>query len=138
MKKRKVSNAEFSVLNLLWNAGDALSVAQVVQLMESEKDTCWAYSTAATILRRMEKKGYVYSEKKGASLFYTAVMQVDDFQQIEEERQQTEARKAASIIDKCFQGSFSKFLSAFSSDKKLTKEEFEDLKEWVRQHDDDY
>ena len=138
MKKKKVSKAEYSVLDLLWKANDALTVAQVVQLMESEKNTCWAYSTAATILRRMENKGYVCSEKKGASLFYTAVMQVDDFQQMEEERQQTEARKAASIIEKCFQGSFSKFLSAFSSDQNLTQEEFEDLKEWVRQHDDDY
>lgn len=138
MKKKKVSKAEYSVLDLLWKANDALTVAQVVQLMESEKNICWAYSTAATILRRMEKKGYAYSEKRGASLFYTPVIQVDDFQQMEEERQQAEAKKAASIIEKCFRGSFSKFLSAFSSDKKLTKEEFEDLKEWVRQHDDDY
>ena len=62
----------------------------------------------------------------------TAVMQPDEFQQIEEERQQTEMKKAATIIEKCFQGSFSKFLSAFSTDRKLTQKEFEDLKEWVK------
>ena len=39
MKKKKVSNTEYHVLDLLWNADGALSVAQVVQLMEKEKDT---------------------------------------------------------------------------------------------------
>ena len=138
MKKKKVSNTEYHVLDLLWNADGALSVAQVVQLMEKEKDTRWAYTTAGTIMSRMEKKGYIRSEKRGASFFYTAVMQPDEFQQIEEERQQTEMKKSATIIEKCFQGSFSKFLSAFSTDRKLTQKEFEDLKEWVKQHDDDY
>lgn len=138
MKNKKVSNAEYNVLDLLWNADDALSVAQVVQLMESKKKVCWAYTTAATVLRRMEKKGYVQSEKRGSALFYTAILQMEEFRKMEEFQKKTELKKAVSVIENCFHGSFSNFLAAFTGDKKLTREEFEDLKEWVKQHDDDY
>ncbi len=136
--KKKVSNAEYTVLELLWKAEDALSVAQIVELMERENKIKWAYTTAGTVMRRMEAKGYAHSVKRGSKFFYTPVLQKDEVLPMNEFRKEAEAKKAVSVIEKCFQGSFSKFLAAFSGNRKLTREEFEDLKEWVKQHDDDY
>lgn len=135
---RKVSNAEYTVLKLLWKSEDALSVAQIAELMERENQIKWAYTTAGTVMRRMEAKGYVQSVKMGSKFFYTPVLQRDEVLPMDEFRKEADAKKAVSVIEKSFQGSFSKFLSAFSGNRKLTREEFEDLKAWVKQHDDDY
>ncbi len=138
MKEKKVTDVEYTVLELLWKSEEALSVAQVVELMEYENGVKWAYTTGGTVLRRMEKKGYVHSTKRGATFFYTAVLQKHEVLQKKEIVQQAGLEKAANVIENCFQGSFSKFLAAFSCDRKLTQEEFDELKEWVKQHDDDY
>ena len=36
MKEKKVTDVEYTVLELLWKSEEALSVAQVVELMEYE------------------------------------------------------------------------------------------------------
>ena len=73
MEKKRVSSTESAILKLLWKADDALSVAQVTQLMETENNIKWSYNTTGTILRRMDKKGFVTATKRGPAFFYTGV-----------------------------------------------------------------
>ncbi len=125
MKKKGLAQRELEVMKILWESSP-LTVNQVVELMEKEYNTRWAYTTAGTTLRRMEKKGYVRSEKKSLAFYYYPVLRSD------------EVEGAVSLVEKYFQGSIGKFMAAFSDEKDLTREEFEEIKEWVKQHDDDY
>ena len=66
-----LSPAETEVLRLVWQ----LESATVQQSCEAlPEDRCIAYATVQTLLRRLEKKGYVRHKSKGkAHVFYGAV-----------------------------------------------------------------
>ena len=125
MKKNGLAQRELEVMKILWESSP-LTVYQVVEQMEKENKTQWAYTTAGTTLRRMEKKGYVRSEKKSQAFYYYPVLKPD------------EVDGAVSLVEKYFQGSIGKFMAAFSKERNLTREEIEEIKERVKQHDDYY
>lgn len=70
-----LSGSEGEVLRVLWGLGSG-SVQSVLDGMPAGRDV--AYATVQTLLRRLEKKGYVGHEKAGkAHVFYPAVKRAD-------------------------------------------------------------
>lgn len=70
-----LSGAEGEVLRILWDLGRG-SVQSVLDGLPAGRDV--AYATVQTLLRRLEKKGYVAHEKAGkAHIFYPAVKRAD-------------------------------------------------------------
>jgi BlaI family penicillinase repressor len=71
-----LSDAEREALNALWDRGPA-TVRQLLELIEA-RGRQWAYSTVATLLRRLESKGYATSESVNGSLVYRAAVSRED------------------------------------------------------------
>ena len=74
--KAGLSDAEREALNALWDREPG-TVRQVLELIEG-RGRHWAYSTVATLLRRLESKGYATSESVNGSLVYRAAVSRDD------------------------------------------------------------
>lgn len=74
--KAELSMAEREALRTLWDRGPG-TVRQVMDLIAGRGRT-WAYSTVATLLRRLETKGYAASEPVGGPLVYRATVSRDD------------------------------------------------------------
>lgn len=74
--KAGLSDAEREALRALWDHGPA-TVRQLLGPLE-EKGRRWAYSTVATLLRRLEAKGYAASEAVGNALVYRATLSRDE------------------------------------------------------------
>ena len=74
--KAGLSEAEREALRVLWDHGPGT----VRRLMErlTERGHRWKYSTVATLLRRLEGKGYSASESVGGSLLYRATVSRED------------------------------------------------------------
>lgn len=70
--KAGLSDAEREILRMLWEHGPG-TVRQMMELI-AKRGRRWAYSTVATLLRRLEQKGYATSEPTGASLVYQAAL----------------------------------------------------------------
>ncbi|MHC4657986.1 MAG: BlaI/MecI/CopY family transcriptional regulator [Planctomycetota bacterium] len=74
MVKRRlpaVSPAETEILRIVWQAGKA-TVQQVVSRLPAKRKI--AYATVQTLLRRLEKKGYLRHNTQGkAHVFFAAV-----------------------------------------------------------------
>jgi BlaI family transcriptional regulator, penicillinase repressor len=70
------SDAELDVLKVLWSHG-AGTVHEVAARLHKMKRR-WAYNTVLTLLSRLRDKGYVSSEKSGASLVFTAMLSRED------------------------------------------------------------
>ncbi len=67
----KLSDAETEILRLVWQLGSA-TVQDVCAMLPARRRI--AYATVQTLLRRLEKKGYVGHERKGrAHVFSPAV-----------------------------------------------------------------
>jgi predicted transcriptional regulator len=67
-----LSDAEREALRALWDHGPA-TVRSVKDLLAG-RGKRWAYSTVATLLRRLEAKGYAASESDGGPLVYRAAV----------------------------------------------------------------
>jgi BlaI family penicillinase repressor len=74
--KAGLSEAEREALRALWDRGPG-TVRQVMELI-GERGRTWAYSTVATLLRRLEAKGYAASEPVGGTLIYRATVSRED------------------------------------------------------------
>ena len=67
-----MSDAELQVLKVIWDNGPK-TVREVVELMAGHGQE-WTRSTVITLLQRLEKKGYVKSDKsEHAFVFHPAV-----------------------------------------------------------------
>lgn len=83
-KRPSLSNAETSIARVIWDLGTA-SARQVCDALPQEQRR--DFSTIQTYLSRLETKGYVSSELKGRTKFFTAKIKptkviretVDDF-----------------------------------------------------------
>jgi BlaI family penicillinase repressor len=74
--KAGLSDAEREALGALWDHGPG-TVRQLLELIET-RGRRWAYSTVATLLRRLESKGYATSESVNGSLVYRAAVSRED------------------------------------------------------------
>ena len=71
-----MSDAEREVLKVLWDHGP-LAVREVAtRLAEGGQE--WARSTVITLLQRLEKKGYVASDKSKFAFVFRAVLSRED------------------------------------------------------------
>jgi predicted transcriptional regulator len=67
-----MSDAERAVLKVLWEHG-AKTVREVVELLAAAGQQ-WSRSTVITLLQRLEKKGYVDSDKSQFAFVFRAVV----------------------------------------------------------------
>ena len=71
-----MSDAECAVLKVLWEHGP-LAVRDVVARL-AESGQRWARSTVITLLQRLEKKGYVASDKSQFAFVFRPVLSRED------------------------------------------------------------
>jgi BlaI family transcriptional regulator, penicillinase repressor len=71
-----MSDAEREVLKVLWDHGPALVRELLERLAEQGKD--WSRTTVITLLQRLEKKGYVESDKSQFAFVFRAVVSRED------------------------------------------------------------
>lgn len=112
---RRVSDAEWEVLRVLWAAGEA-SAADIVSALQAT--TSWKPTTVRTRLTRLVKKGIVNFRPEVAGYVYFAVM--------------TEAQCAAmerrSFLQKVYRGDPRSMLAAFLTEERLTPEDIAELR----------
>jgi BlaI family transcriptional regulator, penicillinase repressor len=71
-----MSDAEREVLKILWDHG-SLAVRDVVSRL-ADAGQAWARSTVITLLQRLEKKGYVTSDKSQFAFVFRALVSRED------------------------------------------------------------
>ena len=71
-----VSDAELSVMKLLWAGGPNTPQGLRERLAAEGPD--WAYTTVQTLLHRLLRKGYVERAREGVAQIYTASVDRDE------------------------------------------------------------
>ena len=62
----KISDSELEVMRVLWEAGDALSITDIRQILHDRKG--WEATTVKTLVQRLVGKGVLEQEKR--KVFY--------------------------------------------------------------------
>mmetsp|Transcript_5872 Transcript_5872/g.7208 ORF Transcript_5872/g.7208 Transcript_5872/m.7208 type:complete len:132 (-) Transcript_5872:141-536(-) len=119
MRKRKthelLTEVELEFMTLLWELGDA-SVRDVLSKMDEDRNL--AYTSAATILRTLEQKGFVSSKKDGKSLIYSAILSKNEYQ----------SRLLKDVSAKLFDNTPAALVATLVNDDHLTQDALEELR----------
>ncbi|MHC4387684.1 MAG: BlaI/MecI/CopY family transcriptional regulator [Planctomycetota bacterium] len=118
MARRKppaVSPGEIEILRIVWQLGQA-SVQGVCEKLPAKRRI--AYATVQTLLRRLEKKGYLkhYTEGK-AHVFFPAVKSEDVIK-----------RSISDFLDRLFGGDPVPLMHYLAEHGKIGEEDIEELK----------
>ena len=110
-----LTDAELELMLILWKLEEA-SVHDV--LAELPKKKVVAYTTASTIIRILEKKGFVASRKEGKSHLYSPRITKKTY----------ETRTLGHVMGKLFENTPSVLVARLIDDHKLSAKEIAELK----------
>ena len=115
---RTISPAETEILRLVWQLR-AATVQQVCDSLPQERDI--AYATVQTVLRRLEKKGYLKHRAEGkAHVFYPAA-----------KREAVISRSVNDFLGRLFGGDPIPLMHYLAEHGKITAEDIETLKRLI-------
>ena len=113
-----VSPAESEILQLVWRLG-AATVQDVCDALPKKRSV--TYATVQTLLRRLEKKGYIRHDVKGkAHLFCPAAKREDVIR-----------RTVRDFVDRLFGGDPVPLMMHLADHSKLTGEDINGLKKLI-------
>lgn len=116
---KELTKAEEQVMQVLWRLDGAFVKDVIDQLPEPKP----AYNTISTIIRILEKKGFVDHESYGKTYRYFPVVSKRDYSK----------SYLRSVIQGYFGNSFRQMVSFFAREENLTLEEIEEIMEKVKE-----
>ena len=122
--RMKISEAESIILEFLWQSGPA-AADEIVAGAGLDKD--WKPATVKTLLNRLLTKGAITANREGRRYIYGAAISRGDFV----------FERGKGLIDRFFGGRIAPFISHFSEQEKLTREDIDELKKLIERLDDD-
>ena len=116
MKEKKVTRltkAEEQVMQILWELGEAV----VKDLMEHFEEPKPAYTTVATVLRVLEKKGFVSFRKVGNTYLYSPLVTKVEYMRFQ----------VSNLLSNYFNGSFPKMATFFARENDISIADLENI-----------
>lgn len=110
----KITESEAEVLEILWQAGEPLSVTPIRTRLETERG--WDASTAKTLLRRLCEKGVVAAEKREV-FYYRPLLTRDKYRRW----------SARSLLDRVFRGNARELIASLVEEDQLSEADLEEL-----------
>jgi len=117
MKEYRLTESEEKFAELIWK-NEPIGSGDLVKLCEKEMN--WKKSTTYTVLKKLCEKGIFQNENAVVSSKITG----DEYY----------ARQSVRFVEDTFGGSLPRFLTAFISGKKLSKQQAEELKRLIDEH----
>ena len=119
-KTQELTRAELEIMQILWDRGSGF----VNDILEALPEPKPAYNTVSTVVRILEKKGFVDHKAYGKSHEYYPIVDRDSYTQ----------GFMSSVLNNFFGGSASRMVSFLSSNRSISMEEADEimklLKKW--------
>jgi predicted transcriptional regulator len=116
MKELQLHQAEYRFMEVIWDNEPVNSTA-LVKLCEDQLG--WKKSTTYTVLRKLCQRGILRNDD--ATVVAVA------------KREQVQKFESQQVVERSFGGSLPAFVNAFLSEKKLSREEAEELKKLIEE-----
>ena len=116
---RELTKAEEEVMQILWDLEEGF-VKEIRAEMPAPKP---AYNTVSTIIRILEKKGFVWHHVFGNTHQYYPLVS----------RKMYSKKKVSSMVRQYFKNSYSELVSFFAKNKEISVKEMEEIIEIINQ-----
>ena len=114
----QLSELQMAVMRILWNGGEA-TAAQVHELMQ--KDRALAFTTVATVLSRLEKRGLVSHRTEGRKYIYRPEVAEKDVRR----------SMVTDIVDRLFKGDASALVNHLLTENEIDADDLEKVKAFI-------
>lgn len=115
----RLGDLQLRIMRVLWNRGPA-TVANVQKGLGGDR---LAYTTVATMLRKMEDRGLVRHREEGRRFVYEAVASADDVTR----------SMAHDLVDRLFEGSLADAVSHLLETREVSQQELARLERLIRE-----
>ena len=109
--KKRLSDAEFEVMEALWSAGAPLSATDIADRVPSDRD--WSLATVKTLLSRLLAKRAVEPNKDGRRFLYSPAI----------EREPYVAAESHRLVTRLFGGKLSPLFARLAQDEALDEDD---------------
>ena len=110
---KSLTQAEEEIMQILWRLENAF----VKEIVEEYDDPKPAYNTISTLIRIMEKKGFVGFDAFGKSHRYFPLINKEEYSK----------KYLNRFVDRYFSGSYKDLVSFFAKEKEMTVRDLEKL-----------
>lgn len=114
---KELTKAEEQIMHVLWELGNAF-VKDIIKCLPKPKP---AYNTVSTIVRILEKKGFVSHKAYGKTHEYFPLISKENYTKL----------FLRSFVKNYFSNSYQEMVSFFSQDKKVSIHELEEIKRMI-------
>jgi predicted transcriptional regulator len=109
----KLTKQEEDIMQAIWQTGEG-SVKSFLEVMEPPRPP---YTTAASTVKNLEKKGYVSSRLVGNTYLYTPEISEEDYKQ----------KFMQGFVQHYFNNSYKEMVNFFVDSKKLKPQELKEI-----------
>ncbi len=120
-EKIELSEVQLAVMRALWDSGQA-TTAEVFSRVTKHREL--AYTTVATILTRLEKRGLLNSESAGRERLYTPSVS----------RRQVETDMVAGLVNRLFQGDAGALMSHLVKHREVSSDDLDQAQKLLQEH----
>jgi BlaI family penicillinase repressor len=110
---KTLTKAEEQIMQILWDLKEGV----VKQVIEGFKENKPAYTTVATVLKVLNKKGFVDQRKIGSTYLFSPAVSKKDYTKVQ----------FNSLLTNYFNGSFPKMATFFAKENNLDINELEEM-----------
>ncbi|NLN86565.1 MAG: BlaI/MecI/CopY family transcriptional regulator [Syntrophomonadaceae bacterium] len=116
MEKYKLFDAEYKFASIIWD-NEPVNSTELVRLCAGKLG--WKKSTTYTVLKKLSERGILQNKEA----VVTALVKREDVQKYQ----------SNAVVEKSFDGSLPKFLTAFLGERKITEQEAKELKQIIEE-----
>ncbi len=117
-ENRELTKAELELMQIIWAKGRVL-IHDILEALDEPKP---AYNTVSTIVRILEKKGFVSHKAYGKTYEYFALVEKEEYTRT----------YMNNVLKNFFNGSFSSMVNFFAADKSITAEEADEIMKMIK------
>ncbi len=114
---KKLTRAEEQVMQIIWKLGKGY-INDLLEYFPLPKP---AYNTVSTIVRILEKKGFIAHEADGKSYLYFPIVSKSEYTK----------HSMGQLLNGYFSNSYKQLVSFFAHDEDLTVNELEEMKRLI-------
>ncbi|GEA05573.1 beta-lactamase repressor [Alteromonas sp. KUL42] len=123
-EKPEISNAEFDVLDVIWD-DNPVTANEVIERLNQRKN--WHDKTVKTLLGRLVKKEVLSFEKQQRQYLYFPLIARDEYTK----------KETTSFVSRLFKGKITPMVAGFANQNALSKQDVKELKALIEQWEKD-
>ncbi len=116
-ENRELTRAELEIMQIIWAKKKVL----IHDILEDIAPPKPAYNTVSTIVRILEKKGFVSHKAYGKTYEYFPIVEKEDYTRT----------YMKNVLNNFFDGSFSSLVSFFAEDKSISANDIDEIMKMI-------